>query len=216
MRIIHLALVALVGGALVVVGCGGDGGGGAAGAGGTGATGGAGGTGGAPDDPCVGQPACIVCTQAVLPPDIAPFLPDGLRAPVDFTATPDGDVVQGETVSIEIAAEVVVALPLPAEGDILEGSTSTYVATIGGDGTLDIVIPEQMLAGQNLVIDGGNGSAEINVDSDATELVIGLDSILVYLSVTKPAELELTLDASANGDCSIEGEGVIVPVDAAP
>lgn len=214
MKIKQLALIALLGGALTAVGCGSDSSeaaGGSAGTAGTGGTGGLGGTGGSgSDDPCLNQPACIVCTQEALPPDIAPFLPDGLRTPVVFTATPDGAVVQGGTVSIEVAAEIVVTLPLMAEGAISEGSTSTYIATEGGDGTLDIVIPEQMLAGQALEIDAGSGSAEFTVGDTATELVIGLDSIVVNLSVTEPLEIDLTLDASSTGSCSIEGEGVTI------
>jgi len=220
-KIQKLAFMVVVGVAALSGGCGDDGdsnggAGGDAGSGGTAGAGGIGGTGGTggidPNDPCLGQPACIVCPQEALPPDVAPLLPEGLRVPVDFTATPEGEVVQGATVSIAIDAEIVVALPVPAEGTINEGSTSTYVATVGGDGAADVIIPEQELSGQDLVIDGGTGSGELTVDANATDLVVGLDSVLVDLSVTDPAELELVLDASPSGDCSIEGEGVIIPV----
>ena len=207
MKIEQIALLALLVGALTMVGCGSD-----SSSTGTGGTGGSGIGGSGPVDPCMGIPACIVCGQDAIPPDLAPFLPDGIRTPVAFTATPGGAVVQGGTVSIEVAAEIVVTLPLMAEGAISAGSTSTYIATEGGDVTLDIVIPEQMLAGQALEIDAGSGSAEFTVGDTATELVIGLDSIVVNLSVTSPAMLDLTLDASSTGSCSIEGEGVTILV----
>jgi len=219
MKIEQIALLALLVGALTMVGCGSDssstGTGGTGGSAGTAGMGGGGTGGSGPVDPCMGIPACIVCGQDAIPPDLALFLPDGIRTPVAFTATPGGAVVQGGTVSIAVAAEIVVSLPIMAQGSINEGSTSTYVATAGGDGTLDIVIPEQMLAGQDLVIDGGSGSADFTVDNDATELVIGLDSIVVNLSVTSPAMLDLTLDASETGDCTVEGDGVTIPVEPA-
>ena len=218
MRLIHLALIALLGSALTAVGCGDDGSIGTAGTGGAGGAGGMGGAGAGgsgSDDPCFGHTACIVCTNDALPPAIQPFSHDGLRTPVDFTATPDGAVVQGGTVSIEVAAEIVISLPLMAEAAVTQGSTSTYIATAGGDGTLDIVIPEQMVAGEELVIDGGSGGANFTVGNDATELVIGLNSILLNLAIASPLEIDLPLDASETGGCTIEGEGVTIPVEVA-
>lgn len=216
------SLALVLGAALILVGCGDDdssgsaGTGGDAGSGGTAGTAGEGGGGPAPQDPCADAPACIVCAQEALPPDIALFLPDGLRTPVTFTATPQGDVVQGATATIDVEAEVVVSLPLPAEGTINAGSTSSYAATAGGSGTIDVPVPEQDLAGQDLVIDGGSGSGEISVALDATELSIGLDSIVLDLSVTEPLMLDILLDASSTGLCSLEGEGVAIRVDPAP
>lgn len=215
MKFKQLTFSLLIGLIAVSGGCGGGDTGGTGGTlatGGTGGSGGSGGTGGTDADPCLGKPACIVCPEESLPPDLVPFLPGGIRTPVDFMATPEGDVVQGGMVTINVEAEIVVALPLPAQGAIDQGSTSTYVAAAGGDGALDITIPEQSLSGQELVIDGGSASGEFTVDADTNELVIGLDSVLVNLSVTDPVELALVLDASATGGCRIEGEGVIIPV----
>jgi len=178
---------------------------------------GGGGAGGAgSDDPCFGQTACIVCANDALPPALRAFSHDGLRTPVNFTVTADGAVVQGGTVSIEVAAEIVISLPLTAEAVVSQGSTSTYVATQGGDGTLDILIPEQTLAGDEFVIDAGRASADFTVGNDVTELVIGLDSILLKLTIASPLEIDLPLDATETGACTIEGEGVTIPVDAAP
>jgi hypothetical protein len=77
-------------------------------------------------------------------------------------------------------------------------------------------IPEQTVAGQQFLIDAGSGSADFTVGNDATELVIGLDSIVLNLAITSPLEIDLFLDASETGACTIEGEGVTIPVDAAP
>ena len=168
------------------------------------------------DDPCFGQTACIVCPKDALPPEVHPFSGAGLRVPVDFTATPDGAVVQGGTVSIEVAGRIVVSIPLSAEASVSLGSTSTYGAVAGGDGALDIVIPEQVVAGDELVIDAGSGSADFTVADDATELVIELGSIVLNLIITSPLEIDLPLDASQTGGCTIEGDGVAIPVEAAP
>ena len=219
MRLSYFLLFALLGGALATAGCG-DGGstgtGGSGGELGTGGMGGGGAGGSGSDDPCFGQTACIVCPKDALPPEVHPFSGAGLRVPVDFTATPDGAVVQGGTVSIEVAGQIVVSIPLSAEAFVSLGSTSTYSAVAGGDGALDIVIPEQMVAGDELVIDAGSGSADFTVADDATELVIGLGSIVLNLMITSPLEIDLPLDASQTGGCTIEGDGVAIPVEAAP
>jgi len=96
-----------------------------------------------------------------------------------------------------------------------EVSTTIYMATTGRSGTLDIPIPEQTLMGTDLIINAGSGSGPFVADADATELVIELNSAVIDISVTSPAPISLKLDASANGDCTVVGDGVTIPVSGA-
>ena len=59
-------------------------------------------------------------------------------------------------------------------------------------------IPEQTVAGEQFVIDAGSGSADFTVGNDATELVIGIDSIVLNLAITSPG-------SCANGAGSTDG-----------
>jgi hypothetical protein len=198
--------------AVSVTGCGSD----AAGISGSSGTGGTGGTAGSgPDDPCVGSAACVICGPEALPQVVTAFLPDGIRVPIEITATPAGDVVQGQTASIEISAEAVLSIP-PTETLINGGSTAFFVATSGGTGTVELMIPEQTLEGENPVVDVGTGSADFSIDAEATELVIKFDAVLIDISILTPVEVDVTLDVSDDGLCSLEGDGVIIPVQAAP
>lgn len=138
-----------------------------------------------------------------------------VNVPVNFTAVPQGNVVQGGTVTIDIAATSEVnGLPVSVVATVEAGSTSSYGATSGGAGSLDIPIPEQTVMGTDLIIDAGTGSGDFDVDADATELVIQLTSAVIDLQVTMPASISLTLDASESGDCSVLGDGVTIPVPA--
>ena len=126
---------------------------------------------------------------------------------------PQGDVVQGGTVTIDVAATTEVSgLPVSVTAMVGASSTSTYTATSGGAGSLEIPIPEQTLMGTDLMIDAGSGSGDFDVDTNATELVVQLTSALIDIQVTSPAMLSLTLDASESGDCSVLGDGVTIAV----
>ena len=213
MKISKLALIALLGGALMAFGCGDSSS--TPGAGGSGGgAGGDGGGGGAPgvEEPCEAT-ACIFCPADALGPSGALF--GDVNVPVNFTAVPQGNVVQGGTVTIDIAATSEVnGLPVSVVATVEAGSTSSYGATSGGAGSLDIPIPEQTVMGTDLIIDAGTGSGDFDVDADATELVIQLTSAVIDLQVTMPASISLTLDASESGDCSVLGDGVTIPVPA--
>jgi hypothetical protein len=207
MNIRRLALLALLGGALTAFGCGdsssttGPGSGGADGGGGEGGNG----------VPSCEATACIFCPAEALGPNGALF--GDINVPVNFTAVPQGSVVQGGTVTIDIAATSEVnGLPVPVVATVQAGSTSSYGATSGGAGSLDIPIPEQTVMGTDLVIDAGSGSGDFDVDADATELVIQVTSAFIDLEVTMPVALSLTLDASESGDCSVLGDGVTIAV----
>ena len=207
MKIRKLALFALLGGALMAFGCDSDSG---AGAGGDGGAGGAGGGG----LPSCEATACVFCPAEALGPQGSLF--GDINVPVDFTAVPQGDVVQGGTVTIDIAATTEVSgLPVTVTATVGPPSTTTYTATSGGTGSLDIPIPQQTLMGTDLMIDAGMGSGPFDVASDANELVIQLTSALIDLEVTSPAALSLTLDASEGGDCTVTGDGVSIPVSGA-
>jgi hypothetical protein len=212
MGLTRLTLGILLAAAMVVAGCGSDDGG----TGGTSGTGGTAGSGGGTrvDDPCAGSAACVVCGADALPQVITAFLPDGIRVPVNITATPEGDVVQGGTASIAVAAEAVLAIP-PNESSIGGGSVTSFAAISGGEGTLDLMVPEQSWEGENVVVDMGSGTGEFTVDADATELVIQLDTIQVNFMVMTPVEVEVSLDVSDDGLCTLEGDGVSIPVQAA-
>ena len=217
MKISKLALLALLGGALVAFGCGDDSStSGTAGTGGTaggGGGGGEGGMGGSPGATC-DSTACIFCPASALGPG-GTVIGD-LVVPLDFTAVPQGAVVQGTTVTVDLAATSEVNdLPIEVEAEIIAGSNVVYSATAGGTGETEIPIPEQTLSGTDLMIDAGSGTGDFDVDADATDLVIQVTSAVIDLQVTAPLELSLTLDASEGGDCSLLGDGVAIPVDPA-
>jgi len=221
MKISKLALIALLGGALMAFGCDSDSGTGGAGAGGDGGAGGAGGeggSGGAPgvDDPCEGSPSCVFCPADSLDPLLGTFLPDGLTAPIVFTASPTAAPVAGEDVTIDIDAETFLT-GLPVAVDLaVDSGTTTYVAAGSAD-TLEIDVPVQMImapAGDDLVVDLGAGSGDFLVDVDATEIVVTLDEALINMAVTAPLPLDLTIDATATGPCELSGPGVTIPVPA--
>jgi hypothetical protein len=224
MKISKLALIALLGGALMAFGCdsssdGGSAGSGGDGAGGDGGAGGEGGVGGAPgvDDPCEESESCIFCPADSLDPLLATFLPDGLTAPITFTAAPTAAPVAGADVTIEIDAETFIeGLSVAVSLSVTEGGTTTYVATGSAD-TAEIDIPLQTVMGaanEDLVIQLGAGSGDFLVDVDATELVVTLDEALVNMAITSPLPLNLTLDATADGPCELSGPGVTIPVPA--
>jgi hypothetical protein len=204
MNIRRLALLALLGGALTAFGCGDSSSTTGPGAGGGGGEGGSG-------VPSCEATACIFCPADALGPQGSLF--GDINVPVDFTAMPQGDVVQGGTVTIDVAATTEVSgLPVSVTAMVGASSTSTYTATSGGAGSLEIPIPEQTLMGSDLMIDAGSGSGDFDVDTNATELVVQLTSALIDIQVTSPAMLSLTLDASEGGDCSVLGDGVTIAV----
>jgi hypothetical protein len=210
MKISKLALFALLGGALMAFGCGSDSSTGGAGAGGDGGAGGTGGAGGGGLPSCEAT-ACIFCPAEALGPTGSIF--GDINVPVNFTAVAQGDVVQGGTVTIDIAATTEISgLPVPITATVGTDSSTTYTATSGGTGSLVIPIPEQTLMGTDLMIDAGSGSGPFVVASDANELVIQLTSALIVIDVTVPLPLSLSLDASEGGDCSVTGDGVSIPV----
>jgi hypothetical protein len=144
LRFTKLVVMGLLAGMLGLVGCSED-------AGGTGGTGGGGGGGGTVAPTC-DSTACILCPEEALGPN--GFLFGDLNVPLDFTAVPQGPVVQGGTVTIEVAGRTQISdLPVPVVATVVggaggaggAGSTTTYIATTGGDGTLEIPIPEQTL-----------------------------------------------------------------------
>lgn len=206
MIIRKLALIALLGGALMAFGCTDDEGGG-----GEGGEGGEGGTGGGGLPSCE-TTACIFCPAEALGPQGSLF--GDINVPVDFTAAPQGDVVQGGTATIDIAATTEISgLPVPVMATVGASSSTTYTATSGGAGSLVIEIPQQDLMGRDLMINAGSGSGDFDVASDATELVIQLTSALIDIQVTSPTALSLSLDASEGGDCAVTGDGVSIPVE---
>jgi len=206
MKFSKLALIALLGGALTAFGCGDS----SSTTGAGGVEGGSGGEGGSGVPSCEAT-ACIFCPADALGPNGTLF--GDINVPVDFTAIPQGDVVQGGTVTIDVAATTEVSgLPVSVTAMVGASSTSTYSATSGGAGSLVISIPEQTIMGTDLMIDAGSGSGDFEVDADATELVVQLTSALIDLQVTMPLPLSLTLDASESGDCSVLGDGVTIAV----
>ncbi|MGB5265201.1 MAG: hypothetical protein WBN30_01340 [Polyangiales bacterium] len=212
MKISRLALLALLGGALMAFGCSDD----TSDTGGTAGTGGGGGEGGMGGGgvPSCETTACLFCPEAALG-GFGALIGD-LNVPIDFTAVPDGAAVQGGTVMIDISATSTINdLPATITATVTDASTTTYEATTGGVGELVIPIPEQTVMGTDLNLDGGSGTAEFTVDADATALVIQLTSALIDLDVTVPVPLTLTLDASDTGDCAMLGDGVTIPVDPA-
>ena len=225
MNITKLALTVLLGSALFAFGCGDSGGGtggngtGGTGTGGTGTGGtGTGGTGGGPVLPCQGSPfegeATLFCPPENLPPTLMAVLPDGISVPVTIGATPNGDVVGGETVSIDLCTVSVFDSPISVTAEIREGSEGTLEAVDGGEGSLTAEIPEATIMGMALVIDGGSGTSDFDVDEGAETLQINLTSMLVDLLITVPLELEVLLDASDDPEapCEVQGEGVFIPV----
>jgi hypothetical protein len=218
MKISKLALIALLGGALMAFGCGDDssstsGSAGAGGDGGAGGAGGEGGMGGAPGGECEST-ACVFCPAEAL--GTAGAVIGDILVPIDFTAVAQGAVVQGTTVTVDLAASSAVNdLGLEVAAMIVDGSKIVYSATMGGSGMSEIPIPEQPLTGMSLLIDGGSGTGDFDVDAAATELVIQVTSALIDLQVTSPVPLPLTLDASEGGDCEVLGGGVTIPVDGA-
>jgi hypothetical protein len=204
MNIRRLALLALLGGALTAFGCGDSSSTTSPGAGGGGGEGGSG-------VPSCEATACIFCPADALGPNGALF--GDINVPVNFTAVPQGNVVQGGTVTIDIAATSEVNdLPVPVVATVEAGSTSSYSATSGGAGSLDIPIPEQTVMGTDLMIDAGSRSGDFDVDADATELVIHVTSAVIDLQVTMPVALSLSIDAGEDGDCSVLGDGVTIAV----
>ena len=137
-----------------------------------------------------------------------------LTVPFEFTATPDGNIVQGETAMVAIEASGVVS-GLPVDVTATISGTSTYDVTSGGTGTVDIEIPEQVVMGMDLTIDAGEGTLELAADAEATETVVQLTSAVFSIDVTSPVPLELNIDASETGDCDVIGDGVALPVEAA-
>ncbi len=111
MKISKLALIALLGGALVAFGCSDDSGptGGTAGGGGEGGMGGGG-------VPSCEATACLFCPQAALG-DFGALLGD-LNVPIDFTAVPEGAVVQGGAVMIDICRRPFRVITAPSSYDI--------------------------------------------------------------------------------------------------
>jgi hypothetical protein len=208
MKISKLALLALLGGALMAFGCSDDP---PEGMGGSGGTGGTGGTGGMAPPTCDVE-ACLFCPADSLGPNGA--LIGDLFVPVEFTAVPRGAVVQGTTVTIDFAASTEVNdLPIEVEATILDGSNIVYTATAGGTGETEIAIPPQTLMGQNLTIDGGSGPGTVVVAADAANLVIQVTSARIDLQATVGTlEVPLNLDASEGGDCSLLGAGRTIPV----
>ena len=214
-RFAKLFLISALAGTRGLVGCSDDGGTAGNGGGGTGGTAGdngGGGNGGSTGDACE-APACIFCPAEALGPQ-GELIGD-LTVPLDYEATPEGDVVQGETATIAFSGETSIEVPVSVTADVLEGSVLRYAATSGGDGALDVTIPEQTLMGTELTIDAGEGSGDFEVAEDATALVIGVESALIDLLVTSPVEISLLIDASETGDCSILGDGVSIPVSGA-
>jgi len=203
MKISKLALIALLGGALMAFGCSDD----PAPAG----MGGSGGSGGVAPPTCDVE-ACLFCSADSLGPN-GEVIGD-LLVPVEFTAIPQGAVVQGTTVTVDFAASTEVNdLPLEVEAMILLGSNIVYTATAGGTGETKIDIPVQTLMGRDLMIDGGSGMGDVDVDAEATNLVIQVTSARIDLLATVGTlELPLNLDASEGGDCSLLGDGVTIPV----
>jgi len=221
MKISKLALLALLGGALVAFGCSSDssngtggGGGTGGGTGGTGGVGGGGGAGGQGGMATCDAPACIFCPQEALGPQGGVI--GDLTVPVDFTATPDqAGVVQGQMAMVAIEASSQVSdLPVSVTATVV--GTSTYEVTSGGTGTVDIAIPEQEVMGMDLDIDAGEGTLEMTADAEATEAVIQLTSATFTIDVTEPnLGLQLNLDASEDGECDVLGDGVTLTVDPA-
>jgi hypothetical protein len=206
MNIRRLALLALLGGALTAFGCGDSSSTTGPGTGGSGGGGEGGGGEGGSGVPSCEATACIFCPADALGPNGMLF--GDINVPVNL-----GNVVQGGTVTIDIAATSEVSgLPVPVVATVEAGSTSSYSATSGGAGSLDIPIPVQTVMGTDLIIDAGTGSGDFDVDADATELVIQITSALIDLQVTMPVALSLTLDASESGDCSVLGDGVTIAV----
>jgi hypothetical protein len=211
MKISKLALIALLGGALMAFGCSDDSSS-TSGPGGAGGAGGEGGMGGAVVT-CAST-ACVLCPEEAL--GTAGSVIGDLLVPLDFTAVAQGAVVQGTTVTVDLAATSAVNdLPIEVGAEIIAGSNIVYAATAGGTGETEIPIPAQMLSGFDLAIDGGSGTGDFDVDADATDLVIQVNSALIDLQVTAPLALSLTLDASEGGDCVLLGDGVTIAVDPA-
>ena len=214
MGMTRLTLSLLLTAMVTICGCG-SADGGTGGTSGTSGTGGSGGTGGGGlDDPCAHSNACVVCGADALPQVVTAFLPEGIRVPVEITATPAGDVVQGGTVSIMVEAEATLAIP-PNESTIAEGSIATFAALSGGDGRIEVMVPEQNWDGEDVVVDMGSGSGEFTVDADATKLVIQLEMVQVNFMVVSPVQVDVSLDVSEEGRCTVEGAGVSIPVQAA-
>ena len=210
MNISKLALIALLGSALMAFGCGGDGESGTAGSGG--GDGGSGGSGGTPGPTC-DDTACLFCPPEALDDTVSALFPDGLNVPITFTA--EGDPVAGETATIAVAATSVVGgLPVSVGATLAGTSTTTYSATNGGTGSFEIPVPEQELSGTDLEIDAGSGEGEVDVAAEATELTIHMTEAVFDLAVTDPLPLPLTLDASEGGPCEMLGTGVTIPVSA--
>lgn len=214
MKISKLALIALLGGALMALGCGSDSSAPAAGGtgGGDGGSGGMGGTGGiGGGTPTCDSTACLFCPEETLG-TFGAIIGD-INVPIDFTATPQDGVVQGETAMIALeASSEVSGLPISVEATVMDASTTTYVATAGGTGEVEVAIPEQTVMGMDLMLDGGSGTLSADVDADATELTIQITAALIDLQVTSPAPISLTLDASETGDCDMLGDGVTLTV----
>jgi hypothetical protein len=195
MIIRKLALIALLGGALMAFGCSEDD------------------EGGGGSGPTCEVEACLFCPLSALG-GLAAASGEDINAPIEFTAVPQGDVVAGGTVTIDIAATSTISdLPVSVTAVVkAPDSTTTYNATSGGTGTLEIDIPEQEVTGTTLNLNGGSGSGDFMVDANATELVIQLTAALIDLQVTEPIPGALTLDASATGECEMLGDGVTIPV----
>ena len=104
----------------------------------------------------------------------------------------------------------------PNESSIDGGSVASFAAISGGNGTIDVMVPEQSWEGENVVVDMGSGTGEFTVDADATALVIQLDTVQVNFMVITPVRVDVSLDVSEEGLCTLEGEGVSIPVQAAP
>jgi hypothetical protein len=133
--------------------------------------------------------------------------------PIAFTAIPDQPLVQGVTESIEVSAVSMLGpLPVSVEVTVSAASTTTYDATTGGSGTVDIPVPAQTVMGTTLIIDSGSGAGDFTPASNGTAMVVRLTSAVLDMTVTSPIQLPLVLDASPTGDCVMLGDGVALPV----
>jgi hypothetical protein len=167
-----------------------------------------------PPPPGCDATACIFCPVEVLDPTVGALFPDGLLAPIEFTAT-SASVIQGQVATIQVdATSQVGPLPVTVSATLAGTSFTTYSATAGGSGMFEIAVPEQQLTGTTLNIDAGSGQGNVDVGPSATALTIQITEAVFDLTMTSPIELDLTLDASDEGGCVMTGDGVTLPVDA--
>lgn len=228
MNISKLALIALLGSALMAFGCdsdssspggsggdagaGGDGGsgGGDGGSGGDAGAGGDGGTGGTPAPTCE-DTACLFCPVDTLDPTVGALFPDGLLVPITFTAV--GSQLVDTTLTVDVAATSEVSgLPVSVTATVSDESGTVYSATAGGTGSFPIAVPMQTLMGTTLEINAGAGDGTVEVEGGATEVTVQMTEAVFDIAVTEPISLPLRLDAGLDGDCEMLGDGVVVPL----